>query len=93
MPLFAFLLVLSAIPALAQPPAKPAAALPVKAVPAKLGRAVLETGAVGSLRADESVLIRERIAFAEGQGVRKGALLATLDAAETRAVVASSSAR
>jgi membrane fusion protein (multidrug efflux system) len=56
---------------------KPTAALPVKAVPAKLARAVIETGAVGSLRADESV-------------VRKGALLARLDAAETRALVESS---
>lgn len=79
---------------------KPTAALPVKAVPAKLARAVLETGAVGSLRADESVVIRpeiagriERIAFDEGQSVKKGALLATLDAAETRALVASSRAQ
>ncbi|HEV2431565.1 MAG TPA: biotin/lipoyl-binding protein, partial [Burkholderiales bacterium] len=79
---------------------KPAAALPVKAVPAKLARAVLETGAVGSLRADEAVVIRpeiagriERIAFDEGQSVKKGALLVTLDAAETRALVASSRAQ
>jgi membrane fusion protein (multidrug efflux system) len=79
---------------------KPAAALPVKAVPAKLARATLETGAIGSLRADESVVIRpeiagriDRIAFEEGQSVRKGALLATLDAAETRALVASSRAQ
>jgi membrane fusion protein (multidrug efflux system) len=76
---------------------KPTAALPVKAVPAKLARAVIETGAVGSLRADESVVIRpeiagriERIGFDEGQSVRKGALLARLDAAETRALVESS---
>ena len=41
---------------------KPAAALPVKAVPAKLARAVLETGAVGSLRADEAIVIRPEIA-------------------------------
>ena len=72
---------------------KPASALPVKAVPAKLARAVLETGAIGSLRADEAVVIRpeiagriDRIAFDEGQSVKKGALLATLDAAETRAL-------
>jgi membrane fusion protein (multidrug efflux system) len=69
----------------------------VKAVPAKLARALIETGAVGSMRADEAVVIRpeiagriDRIAFAEGQSVKKGALLATLDAAETRALVASS---
>ncbi|MGH8689557.1 MAG: efflux RND transporter periplasmic adaptor subunit, partial [Burkholderiales bacterium] len=63
-------------------------------------RAVLETGAIGSLRADEAIVIRpevagriERIAFDEGQSVKKGALLATLDAAETRALVASSRAQ
>ena len=79
---------------------KPQAALPVKAVPAKLARAVIETGAIGTLRADEAVMIRpeiagriERIAFDEGQRVKKGALLATLDAAETRALVASSRAQ
>jgi membrane fusion protein, multidrug efflux system len=84
-------------PAFAQQPGKPQAALSVKAVPAKLARAVIETGAVGSLRADEAVVIRpeiagriDRIAFEEGQSVKKGALLATLDAAETRALVTSS---
>ena len=84
-------------PAFAQQPGKPPAALPVKAVPAKLARAVIETGAIGSLRADEAIVIRpeiagriDRIAFEEGQRVKKGALLATLDAAETRALVASS---
>jgi membrane fusion protein, multidrug efflux system len=93
----AVFLVFLAGPALAQQPAKPAAALPVKAVPAKLGRAVLEAGAVGNLRADESIVIRpeiagriERIAFEEGQRVKKGALLARIDAAETRAVLQSS---
>jgi membrane fusion protein (multidrug efflux system) len=81
----------------AKPGAKPAAALPVKAVPAKISRAVIEAGAVGNLRADESVVIRpeiagriERIAFDEGQSVKKGALLARMDAAETRAVLTSS---
>lgn len=79
---------------------KPQPALPVKAVPAKLARAVIETGAIGTLRADEAVMIRpeiagriDRIAFDEGQRVKKGALLATLDAAETRALVASSRAQ
>ena len=91
----------------AQQPAKPAAtpgskppAVAVKAVAAKLARAVIEAGAVGSLRADESVVIRpeiagriERIAFDEGQSVKKGALLARMDAAETRALVTSSRAQ
>jgi membrane fusion protein (multidrug efflux system) len=79
---------------------KPAPALPVKAVPAKLARATLETGAIGSLRADEAIVIRpeiagrvERIAFEEGQSVKRGALLVTLDAAETRALVTSSRAQ
>jgi membrane fusion protein (multidrug efflux system) len=92
--LAAVLFCLAAIPAWAQ---KPGAALPVKAVPAKLARAVLEAGAVGNLRADESIVIRpeiagriERIAFEEGQRVKKGALLARIDAAETRAVLQSS---
>jgi membrane fusion protein (multidrug efflux system) len=93
-------LLLAVAPAFAQQPAKPPAALPVKAVPAKLARAVIETGAIGSLRADESIMIRpeiagriDRIAFDEGQSVRKGALLATLEAAETRALVASARAQ
>jgi membrane fusion protein, multidrug efflux system len=92
----ALLLLFFAFNVSAQAP-KPAPALPVKAVPAKVARAVLETGAVGSLRADEAVTIRpevagriERISFDEGQSVKKGALLATLDAAETRALAESS---
>ncbi|HEX5769159.1 MAG TPA: efflux RND transporter periplasmic adaptor subunit [Burkholderiales bacterium] len=100
MRLVAVALVLALLPAFAQQPGKPPAALPVKAVPAKLARAVIETGAVGSLRADEAVVIRpeiagriDRIAFEEGQNVKKGALLASLDAAETRALVASSRAQ
>ena len=74
--------------------------VPVKAVPAKVARALLEAGAVGSLRADESIVIRpeiagriERIGFEEGQGVKRGALLARMDAAETRAQVTSSRAQ
>jgi membrane fusion protein (multidrug efflux system) len=93
-------LLFALVPAFAQQPGKPSAALPVKAVPAKLARAVIETGAIGTLRADEAVMIRpeiagriDRIAFDEGQSVKKGALLATLDAAETRALVASSRAQ
>lgn len=94
MRLAAVFILFFAFPAWAQ---KPPAAVPVKAVPAKLARAVLETGAIGSLRADEAVVIRpeiagriDRIAFEEGSSVKKGALLARLDAAETRALVESS---
>jgi len=95
--LAAVLLLLLLGPALAQQSGKP---LPVKVVPAKIARALIETGAIGSLRADEAIVIRpevagriERIAFEEGQRVRKGALLARLDAAETRALLASSRAQ
>jgi membrane fusion protein (multidrug efflux system) len=93
----AIVLFFIAIPAFGQQ--KPAA-LPVKAVAAKIAHAVLETGAIGSLRADEAISIRpeiagriERIAFEEGARVEKGALLATLDASELRAVLASSAAQ
>ena len=79
---------------------KPPPGMPVKAVPARLAPAVLEAGAVGSLRADESVAIRPEIAgrvaeirFDEGQRVTKGAMLVRLDQAELGAVVASSSAQ
>jgi membrane fusion protein, multidrug efflux system len=89
------LLCIAGLPAFGQQ--KPPLAMPVKAVPAKLARAVLETGAIGSLRADEAIVIRpevagriDRIAFEEGQAVKKGALLARLDASETRALVESS---
>jgi membrane fusion protein, multidrug efflux system len=89
------LLCIAGLPAFGQQ--KPPTALPVKAVPAKLARALVETGAIGSLRADEAISIRpeiagriDRIAFDEGQTVKKGALLARLDAAETRALVESS---
>jgi len=93
----AIVLFFLAIPAFAQQ--KPAA-LPVKAVAAKIARAVLETSAIGSLRADEAISIRPeiagriaRIAFEEGARVEKGALLATLDSSELRAVLASSAAQ
>lgn len=71
--------------------------MPVKAVAAKRAPAVDEASAVGTLRADESVMIRPEIAgrlksilFAEGQSVKKGALLATLDSSEVRAQLESS---
>ena len=76
------------------------AAMPVKAVAAKTAPAVDEAGAVGSLRADESVVIRPEIAgriaeirFSEGQNVARGAVLVRLDQSELGAVVASSRAQ
>lgn len=88
--------------ALAQKPAaaKPFPPTPVRAVRAKTAPAVDVARAVGSLRADESVMIRPeiagrvaRIAFAEGQRVNRGELLVALDDAEYRALVASSASQ
>jgi len=90
--------------ALAQPAKGPGGgappAMPVKAVAAKLSPALDEASAVGTLRADESVVIRPEIAgrirefrFEEGQAVKKGALLAALDASEVRAQLASAQAQ
>jgi len=80
--------------------AKPFPPTPVRAVRAKAAPAVDETRAVGSLRADESVMIRPeiagrvaKIAFAEGQRVKPGELLVALDDAEFRALVASSASQ
>lgn len=79
---------------------KPVPPMPVRAQAARVGPAVDDASAVGSLRADEAIVIRpeiagriERIAFGEGQAVRKGDLLVQIDAAELRAVLASSSAQ
>jgi membrane fusion protein (multidrug efflux system) len=103
----AILLALFAGAALAQPakdapkgPAKAPPATPVKAVAARIAPALDEASAVGTLRADESVVLRPEIAgrisdirFEEGQKVARGALLATLDAAEARAQLASAQAQ
>jgi len=79
---------------------KPPGGMPVKAALAKLAPAIEETGAVGNMRADESVMIRPEIdgrlaefGFDEGHAVKKGALLARLDASEVRAQLASSKAQ
>jgi len=86
----------------AQKPAavKPFPPTPVRAVRAVIAPAVDVARAVGSLRADESVMIRPeiagrvgKIAFAEGQRVRRGELLIALDDAEYRALVASSASQ
>ncbi len=84
----------------AKGPPKGPPAMPVKAVAAKLAPAVDEAGAVGTLRADESVTIRPEIAgriaeirFNEGQNIARGAVLVRLDQAELAAVLASSVAQ
>jgi membrane fusion protein (multidrug efflux system) len=81
-------------------PAKAMPPMPVKTVAAKVAPALDEASAVGTLRADESVVMRPEIAgrvaeirFAEGQAVARGALLVRLDQSELAAVVASSRAQ
>jgi membrane fusion protein (multidrug efflux system) len=76
------------------PPGKPMG-LPVKAVPVKLGEVESDINAVGSLLAEESVIIRPEIDgrvveinFAEGQRVVRGQKLVTLDPAEYKAQLA-----
>jgi len=78
----------------------PPKGLPVKAVPVKVGEVQADISAVGSLLAEESVIIRPEldgrvvdIHFAEGQHVAKGAKLITLDPAEYRAQLAQAEAQ
>ena len=78
-------------PAVGSPPP----GLPVKAVQVKVGEVRSELGAVGSLLADEAVIIRPEIDgrvvaihFEEGQRVTKGQKLVTLDPAELKAQLA-----
>jgi membrane fusion protein (multidrug efflux system) len=80
--------------------AKPPPAMPVRAAAARLAPAVDEANAVGTLRADEAVVVRPEIAgrvaeilFEEGQSVAGGAVLVRLDQAELAAVVTSSGAQ
>jgi membrane fusion protein (multidrug efflux system) len=96
--ILALLLAFAPVWAHAQDKPKPVPAMPVRAAVAKVAPAVIETGAVGTLRADEAVMIRPEVAgrisqigFAEGQQVKQGSLLAALDAGETKAQVQSSS--
>lgn len=79
-----------------KPAAGPARALPVKVATVGTGTVVDAVSAVGTLLASESVMIRPevdaRIAvihFQEGQLVRKGDALVSLDAGETEAQLAS----
>jgi membrane fusion protein (multidrug efflux system) len=92
------LLVLGAV-AQAQPPKAKPAGLPVKAAPVRVGTVTHDVSAVGTLLANESVMIRPEVAgrvaaihFGEGQAVAAGARLVTLDAAEVRAQLEASRA-
>jgi membrane fusion protein (multidrug efflux system) len=80
--------------ATAQPPnqASGPPAIPVKIAPVKIGIVSDEITTIGTLRAEESVVIRSEIAgrvlsihFAEGQQVSQGDDLVTLDPAEYQA--------
>lgn len=69
--------------------------LPVKAEPVHVGKVVDEVTAVGSLLAEESVIIRPEIDgrivglhFQEGQGVSAGQRLVTIDSSELEAQLA-----
>ena len=73
--------------------------LPVKAAPVRIGTVTHDVTAVGSLLANESVMIRPEVAgrvaaihFNEGQAVAAGALLVALDAAEVQAQLEASRA-
>jgi membrane fusion protein, multidrug efflux system len=74
-----------------QPKPKPMG-LPVKAAPVRIGTVTQDVTAVGTLLANESVMIRPEVAgrvaaihFNEGQAVAAGARLVALDAAEVQA--------
>jgi len=80
-------------------PAKSGGPLPVsvEAVPAHVGNVVVDAEVVGTLLANESVMIRpevtgriDQILFTEGQTVKKGTTLVTLDAGDLRAQLAQS---
>ena len=82
-----------------QKPGQKPGGLPVKAVPVKVGTVTSEVTAVGTLLADESVVIRPEVAgrvtalhFNEGQAVAAGARLVSLDATEVQAQLAASRA-
>jgi membrane fusion protein, multidrug efflux system len=73
--------------------------LPVKAEVVTVGNVVDKVTAVGSLLADESVIIRPEIDgrivalhFKEGQAVKKGQKLVTIDASEFKAQLAAANA-
>lgn len=92
------LLVLTTSPHAQDPKSKPMG-LPVKAAPVRLGTVTSDVPAVGTLLANESVMIRPEVAgrvaaihFNEGQSVAAGARLLSLDAAEVQAQLAASKA-
>lgn len=82
-----------------QKPAPKPMGLPIKAAVARTGTVTNDVSAVGTLLANESVMIRPEVAgrvaaihFNEGQAVAAGARLVSLDAAEVQARLAASRA-
>lgn len=91
--------VVSPVLALAQAAAGTPPGVPVKAAQVRISRLSTDVSAVGTLLANESVMIRPEIAgrvvaihFHEGQAVPKGARLVTLDQSEYKAILAQSEA-
>ena len=83
----------------AQAPGGKPPGVTVKASPVKVGTLSTDVSAVGTLLANESVMLRPEIAgrvvaihFDEGQAVSKGAKLVTLDQSEYKAILAQSEA-
>jgi membrane fusion protein (multidrug efflux system) len=98
---FCLLSLLGSEIALAQAPAgaKGPPTMPVRTAPVKVATVTSDISAVGTLLANESVVIRPEVAgrvtgihFNEGQRVSAKAKLITLDSAESQAQVAGSSA-
>jgi len=96
----AFVLLGWLVPVLAQqkPPEPPP--MPIKAAPVTRATLNVEVTAVGTLRADETVMVRPEIAgrvatlhFKEGQAVGEGDALVTFDQGEYQAQLAGSTAQ
>ncbi len=90
----------STAPAAGRPGGPPGGfAAPVEAAPVRIGTAERQIVAVGSLRSNESVIIRPEVAgrivelnIAEGQRVRRGQVLVRLDSSLERAELAQAEA-
>lgn len=96
---FCLLSLFAFAPVHAQAPGGKPPSMPVRTVPVKIATISNDISAVGTLLANESVVIRPEVAgrvtgihFSEGQRVAANSKLITLDAAETAAQVAGSSA-
>jgi membrane fusion protein (multidrug efflux system) len=88
-----------AVPQMAAPEKGGAMGMPVKAGTVRTGTILEDVSAIGTLLANESVMIRPerdgriaQIHFDEGQLVKKGAKLVSLDASETEAQLAAARA-